>query len=50
MMFSEYVKGTAGAYLDLLGATYKGNWDFNLPDHWVSTPPHPSCLYVHAGL
>ena len=39
MIFSEYVKGTAGDYKDQLGATYTGNWDYNLGDHWNANPP-----------
>ena len=50
MIFSEYVKGTAGAYTDPLGATFTGGGDFNLADHWVTTRRQPSCLCVHAGL
>ncbi len=46
MIFSEYVKGTAGAYLDPLGATYTGNWDYYLPDHWINTPPTTPAVYL----
>ena len=41
MIFSEYIKGTAGDYRDPLGATFTGGWDFNLADHWITTPPPP---------